>query len=264
MTERSSRPSGFGWLAILAAVLIGAVAVVLLVLRPWEAPFDPIVLDRPAVGEVRPDYLPDGTPVWVIGHDNGDVSVLSGFDAHTPFGLNKMLWWCERADALDNPHHGSKYDEYGLRIGGPAPQGLATYAVVTSGARISVGALRDGAPAGTPHSGPHEVDREWCLGLDDGTSWHTFEGWRTWDSPTAAVGARPSGWILLSGALVGVAGEVRLCALAGCEDSVHVTNVGMPPDPNMEFGPFEGERFIAQVRDGALDGVTRVLPASAP
>lgn len=236
-----------------------AVAATVLLLIPREPEVEPVVVDRPSPGEVRPDYLPDGTPIWVVGHDNGDVSVLSGFDTHIPFGLNKLLWWCEKADGFENPEHGSKYDEYGLKIGGPAPHGLRSYELNDDG-RITLGRFRGGMPPDTPHSGPPVQNRTWCTGFDDGTTWHTFTGWETWDSPTAAVEAQPTGWILLSGQLVAVAGEVRFCSLAGCEDSVHVTNVTMPPNPDMEFGPFEGERFIARVSEGGLDDLTRVAP----
>ena len=229
-------------------------------LRP--TPQELAVLDRPAAGEARPDHLADGTPVWVMGHDDGTVSVLSGFDTHRPFNLRKVLWWCESADALENPEHGARYDEYGTWIGGPAPGGLPTYAVEVIGSQISVGDPRPGAPAGTEPSGPSEVDREWCRDPDPGVLYHTFEGWQTWESPTAAVDAAPDGWILLAGQLaLNAAGEVVLCAANGCNDAVRAAGVEAPP-PDMEFGPLFGERFIAQVRDGALTGVTRVLPGN--
>ena len=50
-----------------------------------------------------------------------------GLDTHTPFNIGKVLWWCPTALAFDNPEHGSKYDEYGLKLGGPAPTGLPSY-----------------------------------------------------------------------------------------------------------------------------------------
>ena len=107
-----------GVAVVAGGFLVGAMVVG----RYWFS--DPISLARPAPGEVRPDHLPDGTPVWVIGHGDGSADVLLGFDSHRPYGLGKMLWWCETANALDNPHHGSKWDEYGVKIGGPAPEGL--------------------------------------------------------------------------------------------------------------------------------------------
>ena len=245
-----------------AGLLVIGVLVGTTLLRPDAR--DPMLLQRPAAGEVRPDYLADGTPVWVIGHEDGTVSVLSGFDTHRPSNLGKLLWWCRSAHAFQNPEHGAKYDEYGIRIGGPAPTGLPTYAVEASGSRISVGELRPGAPIGTEHSGPREFDLEWCLEPGPDVLYHTFHGWQTWDSPTAAVEAAPAGWILLAGQLaLGDGGQVILCAPSGCQDAVPAVSVE-PPDPDMEFGPLFGERFIAQVREGGLTGVTRVMSPPAP
>lgn len=243
-------------------VVLGAVALLVLVTRP-EAEPERMALEPPAAGEVRPDHLDDGMPVWVVGHDDGTASILAGFDTHVPFGLNKLLWWCEPADAFHNPEHGSKYDEYGTKVGGPAPAGLVTYEAAIEDGRLLVGARRPGVPAGTPHSGPPEEEREWCRGVDDRTRFHTFEGWEVWASPTAAIAAQPTGWILLEGRLTPEGGSVVLCSPEGCADAAVAANVEVPSDPAMEFGPLGGRYFIAQVRDGHLVGVARVLPEPA-
>lgn len=221
---------------------------------------EPISLARPAPGEVRPDHLPDGTPVWVIGHGDGSADVLLGFDPHRPFGLGKMLWWCETAHALDNPHHGSKWDEYGVRIGGPAPEGLRSYEVQADGGRLLIGEPRTAPPSTVRASGPPESDRQWCLGNEAPVLYHRFAGWRVWDSPATAVAEGPEGWILLEGELVmdRSDGRVYLCAPAGCEDRAPAANVELAP-PDLEFGPLGAGRFIAQVRDGQLVGVSRVI-----
>jgi hypothetical protein len=252
-----------GWRLIVSAA-IGAVAVVGGIL--WGAdllgrgPVGPIVLARPAPGEARPDHLPDGTPVWVMGHDDGSADVLLGFDPHRPFGLGKMMWWCEAARALDNPHHGSKWDEYGVRIGGPAPEGLRSYDVRVERDRLLLGELRDAPPYGARATGPPESDRQWCRGEDGAVTYHRFEGWRVWDSPAAAVAADPEGWILLDGQLLAdpEQGVVLLCAPAGCEDRAIAANVEVPP-PDLEFGPLVAGRFIAQVDGGRLVGVSQVI-----
>lgn len=72
-----------GLAAVLAGVTLGA-DVFRSLLQPQTEPSRPISLQRPAVGKVRADYLPDGTPVWAMGHADGSVDVLSGFDTHTP------------------------------------------------------------------------------------------------------------------------------------------------------------------------------------
>jgi hypothetical protein len=219
-----------------------------------------ISLSRPARGEVRADYLPDGTPVWAIGHRDGTVDVLSGFDTHVPYNLGKMLWWCPSAVGLDNPNHGSKWDEYGVKISGPAPTGLPSWEVSVQGAQVVLGAPRAAPPLSARPTGPHEADRDWCIQPGDDVIFHTFEDWRVWDSPTAAVEAAEEDWILLEGSLVAAPAEnrVRLCALDGCEDSVIAANVEMPM-ANDQFGPLRGGRFIAHARNGALEDVTLVV-----
>ena len=242
--------------------LVVAICFVVLALSEDE-PDPPQAMTRlalPAAGEVRPDYLADGTPVWVVGHDDGSVSVLSGFDSHLPFNLGKVLWWCETAQGFDNPEHGSKYDEFGFRIGGPAPTGLYAYETVAEGDRLLVAAPGQPPAFDERSTGPAEGEREWCFGLDGPIVYHEFESWPAWDSPSAAVESEADGWVLLNGELVADAGEVWLCSLNGCADRAFAAGVIAPPDPDMEFGPLGGERFIARVRDGVLVNVTRVMP----
>ncbi|MGZ8564266.1 MAG: hypothetical protein ACXWWU_11680 [Candidatus Limnocylindria bacterium] len=221
---------------------------------------EPISLARPGPGEVRPDHLPDGTPVWVIGHGDGSADVLLGFDSHRPWGLGKMLWWCETAHALDNPHHGSKWDEYGVKIGGPAPEGLRSYEVQADGEQLLIGDLRTAPPLTVPAAGPPAADREWCLGNDATVDYHRFEGWRVWDSPADAVAAAPEGWILLEGELFAdpEQGRVYLCAPTGCEDRATAASLDVPPPHIESWVPIAG-RFIAQVRKGELVGVSHVI-----
>ena len=249
----------------MAIVVIGLIAVAVLALTslvPGPQPVINATLDRPGPGEVRPDYLQDGTPVWVVGHRDGTVSVLSGFDMHRPMGIGKVLWWCPTAEALENPEHGARYDEYGLRVGGPTPAGLPSYQIRIAGSQVTVGEPRDPPPFEAAHHGPPEIEREWCT-VERPTLFHTFDGWEAYDSPTAAVEAAPEGWILLNAALAQRDDGVVLCSLSGCADAVRATNVETPP-PDMEFSPFFGERWIARVRDGALADVTRVLPIAPP
>lgn len=249
---------------ILGSLLGGGILVAvtwLVANRPAEvADAEPISLARPAPGEVRPDHLPDGTPVWVIGHGDGSADIILGFDTHTPLGLGKMLWWCETARGLDNPHHGSKWDEYGVKISGPAPTGLPSFDVEVDGHRLMIGALRSAPPTTRRASGPPEDQRAWCMGADAAVSYHEFDGWRVWDSPARAVAEAPDGWILLEGELVAEPGErrVHLCALANCGDRALAANVEMPP-AELEFNPLGAGRFIARVQDGQLIDVSRVI-----
>jgi hypothetical protein len=254
-------------LFISAGLLIGLVVVIGIVvvganlLREPE-PDTGFSLARPPAGQTRADYLADGTPVWVIGHQDGTVDVLSGFDTHVPFNLGKLLWWCPTARGLENPNHGSRWDEYGVKIGGPAPAGLASWEVDVQSSRVFLGAPRPAPPRDARVFGPPESERDWCLPAEDPVVFHTFDGWEVWDSPIAAVESAPDGWILLEGELIAdrTEGQVRLCGLAGCDDSAVAANVDMPPpDMDPRFGPLGGARFIARVIDGTLVDVTRVV-----
>ena len=254
-------------LSIGAALLIGMVVVIGIVLVGanllWEPePDTAFSLARPPAGHARADYLADGTPVWVIGHLDGSVDVLSAFDTHVPFNLGKMLWWCPSARGLDNPNHGSKWDEYGVKIDGPAPAGLTSWEVNLRSSRVFLGSPRPAPRLDAPVSGPSAHERDWCVPAEDPLLFHTFDGWKVWESPTAAVEAAPNEWILLAGELIAdrAEGRVRLCGLAGCADSAVAANVEVPPpDMDPRSGPLGGTRFIAHVRDGTLVDVTRVV-----
>ena len=254
---------GAAWLIALAAELAGVTLgadVFRSLLQPQTEPSRPITLQRPAVGEVRADYRPDGTPVWAIGHADGSVDVLSGFDTHTPGNFGKLLWWCETAHALENPHHGSTWDEFGVRLGGPAPTGLASWAMLVQGDRVELGA-GPAAPASNARPfGPPPEERAWCRDPKADVVSHDFEGWRIWASPAAAVQSAPAGWILLEGELVAdrLSGRVLLCALHGCADAAVVRGVEMP-EAGLEFGPLGVDRFIARVGDRELTDLTRIV-----
>jgi hypothetical protein len=244
---------------LLAGTSVAVVALFVAIttlLRGEPASFD-ITLDRPAPGEARADYLPDGTPVWAIGHDDGSVSVLSAFDTHTPLKLGKLNWWCPQADGIENPAHGSRWDEYGVKIGGPAPLGLPSWEVRVIGDTVAVGQPLPGPPLGTPFFGDDEPDRTWCTPPAAPVVVHTFDGWPIWDSPTEAVAAAPEEWILLDGRLVAVGADVRLCALDGCDDSVIAARIEVPSPEVVALGdPFAATRWLARVGDGRLVDLT--------
>lgn len=247
---------------LVTVVVVGTAILGALLLRGNEPPDDGFSLRRPALGEARADHLADGTPVWVIGHADGTVDVLSGFDPHTPSHLGKLLWWCPTARALDNPHHGSKWDEYGVKLGGPAPAGLASWETAVQGSRVFIGEVRPAPPIGTEPAGPPEIERVWCRS-DDGVVVHTFDGWPVWDSVGEAIEAAPTGWILVEGRLVPQGGGiVRLCSPSDCTDGV---DTGIePPSPEVaRLDPWLDPRFLARVRDGTLVDITRIVHLEA-
>jgi hypothetical protein len=85
-------------------------------------------LRLPPVGDALPDQLVDGTPVWVVHHDDGSVTVVDAVSSHRPFGFGQLVGWCPSSRGFEDPEHGSQFDERGRNRGGPAPTGLATYA----------------------------------------------------------------------------------------------------------------------------------------
>jgi hypothetical protein len=99
-------------------------------------------LRAPLRGVASPQFLRDGTPVWVVRHDDGTVSVLSARSTHTPFGVSQLVGWCASSRSLEDGMYGSQWDERGHKRGGPAPSDLA-YAntmVLTNG-QIKAGPL---------------------------------------------------------------------------------------------------------------------------
>lgn len=242
------------------AVLVAALLFVALALTRPTPLGEAHSVGRPAPGEARAEYLADGTPAWVIAHEGDGVDVLSGISTHIPFGVAKLTWWCPTARALEDPFHGAKWDEYGVRLDGPAPGGLISWSTQTVGDRVVIGAARPAPPMGTQPSGPSTIERDFCTG-EDPVIVHRFAGWPIWDSPREALAAAPSDWILVAGRLAPQNdGTVALCALDGCADSVLADGVEIPPPNRFAFDPWPDELYLARVRDGRITDLTRVIP----
>jgi hypothetical protein len=131
-------------------------------------------LAEPPIGHVRATRLADGSPVWVVHHRNNSVSVVSAISTHTPDGLRQLVGWCSTARGFQDGMYGSTWDEYGQRVGGPAPSDLpnATARTLSSG-RLAVGPLESARPTMPRH--PAVSSTRWCFanvatGFDPGTS----------------------------------------------------------------------------------------------
>lgn len=244
-----------GWAvgAVLAVALIGGAFIVVTTLLREPPAVSAGTLARPAPGEVRADYLADGTPVWVVGLADGEVRVLSAFNTHTPANLGRLLWWCETAEEFEEPAYGSRFDARGLKFYGPAPTGLPAYEITVVGSTVQVGELGPAPPPDAGGSG-REPDPDGCL---PDITFHTFDGWPVHESPMDAVASAPDGWILLAGKLAVIEAGVFMCATDTCTKAAPV--VGVDESVRDQFSPLIGERFIARVRDGALVDVTRVV-----
>lgn len=246
------------WLILLG--VLGAAGVALWVLvtslsrPPEQAQFS---LPRPAPGEARADHLADGTPVWVIADEHGNVSVLSAISTHVPFGVAKLTWWCFTSRTVDDPFHGSTWDEYGVKLGGPAPSGLVRWSIQPTANLVFIG-----QPVAAPARGvrPLPADRTRCMSDDDPVVMHTFVGWETWQSPQEAVASTAAGWVLVEGKLVPQPdGTVALCSLAGCADSMPALGVEIPPANRLGHAGWRGGRHLVAVRDGQMRAVVLVV-----
>lgn len=245
-----------GGLVLAGALVIALMAVLLITNLGGDDGDVPFSLQRPAAGEARPDYLADGMPIWVIGHEGGSVDILSGFDTHVPAGVHKLLWWCPGSRTLDDPRHGSRWDEYGVKLDGPAPAGLGSWVVSLQGSRVFVGESHPPPPLGAPNDGRPD---EHCTNEDQPII-HAFTGWQVWDSPTDAVEASPAGWILIDGGLAPQRdGTVMLCSLAGCGDAVVADGVQAPTPEVLALDPWPDTRYLARVRDGRLVDLTQIV-----
>jgi hypothetical protein len=237
-------------LVLTSLVVIGVLAIGQL--RRDEVPPE-VTVQRPAPGEARADHLADGTPIWVIGHEDRTVTVLSGFDTHVP-SVRKLLWWCPGARTLEDPRHGSRWTESGARLTGPAPAPLHTWQTAPRGSRLVVG---DPQPAtDEPANEPIGLH---CIG-EDPVTFHEFHDWDVWTSPRAAAVAGPIGWFLVDGRLVPQPdGTVWLCALAGCDDSVQADWIRAPEPDVLALDPWPDTRYLAQARHGRLIDLAQII-----
>lgn len=81
--------------------------------------------DRPEPGQVLPEQLADGTPIWVVGLDD-DVVVL---DARSPHTVSGLVGWCGTMPGFTDSPGAARFDSRGRYTFGPAPTGLTPYAV---------------------------------------------------------------------------------------------------------------------------------------
>lgn len=132
--------------ALTTASLVAVGAVLLVPALPRNSESRPAgtlagsnIVEIPLPGETEAVFLEDGTPAFVVAHEDGTASVFEAFSTHVPYGLTKLVWWCPTSRWFEDPFHGSKYDELGNWQEGPASSGLANYReVVLGGGRLRV------------------------------------------------------------------------------------------------------------------------------
>ena len=63
--------------------------------------------------------------------------------------------------------------------------------------------------------------------LVDDVTFHTFNDWHQWNSPSELLAAHPDGWALLAGGLASSSdGSATTCSVGGCGDAVVLEGVG--------------------------------------
>jgi hypothetical protein len=208
----------------------------------------------PPIGQVAAARLQDGHPVFVVHHQTGEITLLDAFSTFVPYGIFKMVAWCPEARIFDDFADGSRYNEWGAHVAGPAPTGMVVLDWrMGSGGLVNVGG-RLGVAQGGDSANPPRLDLAGCRWVQ-----HGFEG----DQLTPAqAAAQPEGsWVVVAGVLDPA--SRRLCALAaGCINAAPIDGLVLPPqltqrdidyltDPRLR-------RWLAVVSDGRLAHLTRI------
>lgn len=164
--QRRRRTTGRALAAAAAVAVLGAGVLLAATLERSggevaAGPGTETTLSGPPMGEVVAEQLADGSPVWVVHHEDGEVTVVDATSTHQPYGLATLIGWCATSRGFEDPQHGSSYDERGRYRGGPAPTGLAVHLaspdpagqIVVPGRHSFEKAPRD-ARAAEPPDGP--------------------------------------------------------------------------------------------------------------
>jgi hypothetical protein len=204
-------------------------------------------------------YLDDGRPVFAVGHQNGDISVLDATSTHVAFGVRRLNVWCPKSRAFQDLSTGGGWDEWGVLQRGPPPSGLGSFSwKLRLGDETHATGIDVTGFSGRV-AGRHTSDGRSMFDGCDPSNWlfHTFDGVKPL-TPAAAVSSSPGGWVLLRGR-IDFAG-LRLCSEdAACLKPAHVADLQSPGAyPYVEQVERTGD-YLARVRDGALVQLTWVV-----
>lgn len=94
-------------------------------------------LALPALGEVSAEWLDDGTPVFVVHHPDGAVSVLGAEHGYSTTGA--AVAWCPPAQRFIGVWTATRFTPDGDWLGGSAPRGLERFSAAIEDGRVSVG-----------------------------------------------------------------------------------------------------------------------------
>ena len=175
-------------------------------------------LTVPALGAASAQSLPDGRPVFVVRHSDNAITVLDAFSTHTPSGVFKLVAWCPQQRLFTDLIHGATYDEWGSKVGGPAPVGMTVDTWQPIGDGIEVTGNR--GPAAAPRTPRHPADWSTCRFVI-----HEFDAAQAF-APGEALQQPQQRWVLVKGGLDLARG--RLC------------RVPLPANCDKDFAPASG------------------------
>ena len=228
------------------------------------------VVSIPPRGEVKPAFLSDGHPIFVVHHEDGTVTVVDAFSTHRAFGFEEIVVWCPTTRHLVEWAHEAHWDEYGRwHSAGPAPSGLTTFAFdVTArdpkgdAATIRVGEAQEPDPGRS--AAVTDPSRPPFCPPDGSYVTHTIDPSDIYGSPEAAVAAAPAGWVAVRGTLHvdDLDAFTQLCAEVAdgaCVDGVPVRGLDtvrflleiIRKHPGTGYE--EPQVWLVRVRDGVID-----------
>ena len=258
-------------IAVALAVAIAGLSVAWIALRPLhEAPVIAGglgVLDVPPLGQVAPANLADGRPVFVVHQVDGTAEVIDGYSTHVPYGIAKLVAWCSTSRTFDDVFHGSKWNDGGTYLMGPAPTGLATYqSTMQPDGRLWVGARIPPSPRPSPRA---KVESGRFCTTEANLVYPTILG-SVSDDPAGVVASAPDGWVAVRGSLIhGGSTGAELCSRLA--ESNHVCTRGAPVEGLDVHGLFGqhprsliSQTFVVRVRDGSVVDLTLVPQPGHP
>jgi hypothetical protein len=267
---RTARP----WTTVLVAAGIGlaALLVVFAVASSTVPPrleIDPVApvpadpaegLPVPDVGDAVAAQLADGAPVFVTQPVPGEVLVLDAVDPHDPRGLRKVVVFCRSSAVFEDPRYGSRFDQWGNWLGGPAPTGLARYPSESAadGSTVRVVGDRGPAPARDAHrDGPGQVEGASCQ-LDEGSEVSEWVSHRPPEQvPSLDGDAIPRDrWVWASLLLAGPVDRLVVCETDGTcgAGPIITTNIGAA-QPDREVPPTSFLVLARSIGVGQVEGV---------
>jgi hypothetical protein len=256
-------------IAVALAVAIPVLVVTWNALRPLDGAQGGLgLVDVPPVGQVSAANLADGHPVFVVHQIDGTVEVIDAFSTHDPYGLSKLVAWCPSSRTFDDVFHGSRWDESGTYMLGPAPSGLATYqSTIQPDGRVLVGSQVPSAPRPSPGNRVNTVGA-FCRTSDELT-YPSIPG-NVSDSPADVVASAPEGWVAVRGSLIrGGPTGAELCSRLArgsreCAQGAPVEGIDVRGLFKHDPGLVISETFISRVRSGSLVELTRVPEPGHP